>query len=490
MFDFLNALKAKANETLTENGGRAYESTHSDCLDLFFKAGAMRNASEEEICTAVLRAYAEDPDKTMKIIFFARDARGGLGERRFFRIAMKCLAFNAPSSVKKNIPLFAEYGRFDDLCILISTPCEKEAVCVIKEQLQKDISGMNEGKPVSLLAKWLPSVNASSKETVKNAKRLCSLLEMEEKSYRLTLSALRKYTDITENRLRVMDYTFDYGKQPSGAMLKYKKAFIRNDRERYCEFLQSVREGKAVLHADTLYPYEVIRRVLDEKPSAEERAALDVTWNSLPHCGVSTENAIAVIDGSGSMTWGSSPRPIDAALSLGIYFAEHNKSALGGHFITFSHKPRLVKVKGNDIYEKAHYCASYNECANTDLEAVFELILNTAVNNNIPKTDMPKRLYILSDMQFDCCVEGGNNLTLFAVMKRKFALFGYELPEIVFWNLCSRGSTFPVTLSETGATLVSGFSPAIFDMVKSGSISPDSVMEEVISRERYRAVAA
>lgn len=483
-------MKAKANETFTENGGKAYISTHSNCLDLFFKAGAMRNASEEEIGMAVLRAYAEDSDKTMKIIFFARDVREGLGERRFFRIAVKHLAFSAPESVKKNIPLFAEYGRFDDLCILIGTPCEREAVNAIKAQFDADIAGMAEGKPVSLLAKWLPSVNASSKETVKNAKRLCSLLEMSEKSYRKVLSALRKYTDITENRLRVMDYTFDYTKQPSGAMLKYKKAFIRNDRERYLEFLNCVREGKAVLHADTLYPYEIIRRVLTDDISAEERTALDVTWNSLPDHGVSNENAIAVIDGSGSMTWGSSPRPIDAALSLGIYFAEHNKGAFGGHFITFSRKPRLIKVKGRDIFEKAKYCASYNECANTDLEAVFELILSTAVSNKVLKTDMPKRLYILSDMQFDCCVEGGNSLPLFEAMKKKFSRFGYVLPEIVFWNLCSRGSAFPVTLSQTGATLVSGFSPAIFDMVKSGSISPDSVMEEVINRERYRAVAA
>ena len=490
MFDFLNALKAKANETFTENGGRAYISTHSDCLDLFFKAGAMRNASEEEIGAAVLRAYAEDPNKAMKIIFFARDVRGGLGERRFFRIAVKHLAYSAPKSVIKNIPLFAEYGRFDDLCTLLGTPCENEAAAALKEQLDKDIAGMAEGKPVSLLAKWLPSVNASSKETVKSAKKLFDIFCMSEKNYRQTLSALRKYTDITENRLRVMDYSFDYGKQPSGAMFKYKKAFIRNDKERYCEFLKNVSEGKAVLHADTLYPYEIVRRVLAEMPSKEERKALDVTWNSLPDHGVSTDNAIAVIDGSGSMTWGNNPRPIDAALSLGIYFAEHNKGAFGGHFITFSNKPRLVKVKGSDIYEKANYCASYNECANTDLEAVFLLILGTAVAKRVPKSDMPKRLYILSDMQFDCCVEGGNSLPLFEAMKKKYACYGYELPEIVFWNLCSRGAAIPVTLSQTGAALVSGFSPAIFDMVKSGSISPEAVMEETIGRERYKAVAA
>lgn len=490
MFDFLNALKARANETLTENGGRAYISTRSDCLDLFFKAGAMRNSSEVEIGRAVLRAYAEDPHKTMKIIFFARDVRGGLGERRFFRIAVRHLAFAAPESVIKNIPLFAEYGRYDDLCTLLGTPCENEAAAAIKAQLDKDVSDMAEGRPVSLLAKWLPSVNASSKETVRNAKKLCNIFCMSEKSYRQTLSALRKYTDITENRLRVMDYTFDYSKQPSGAMFKYKKAFIRNDGERYCEFLNNVSRGNAVLHADTLYPYEIIRRVFEKDISREERTALDVTWNSLPDHGASDENAIAVIDGSGSMTWGDAPRPIDAALSLGIYFAEHNKGAFGGHFITFSNKPRLIKVKGSDIFEKARYCATYNECANTDLEAVFELILKTAVSDRVTNSDMPKRLYILSDMQFDCCVEGGNSLPLLASMKKKYARFGYELPEIVFWNLRNRGAAFPVTLSETGAALVSGFSPAIFDMVKSGSITPDAVMEEVIGRERYKAVAA
>ncbi|MCI7768148.1 MAG: DUF2828 family protein [Oscillospiraceae bacterium] len=490
MFDFLNAMKETSNETFTENGGRAYISTHSDCLDLFFKAGAMRNSSEEEIGKAVLRAYAEDPEKTMKIIFFARDVRGGLGERRFFRIAVKHLAFSAPESVIRNIPLFAEYGRFDDLCTLLDTPCEDEAVKLIKAQLDEDIAGMAEGKPVSLLAKWLPSVNASSEETVRNAKRLCDNMGMSEKNYRKSLSALRKYTDITENRLRVMDYTFDYEKQPSGAMFKYKKAFIRNDGERYSEYLQNVSSGKAVLHADTLYPYEIIRRVLTDTLSAEEKKALDVTWNSLPDHGASTENAIAVIDGSGSMTWGNNPRPIDAALSLGIYFAEHNKGAFSGHFITFSEKPRLVEVKGGDISEKAQYCASFNECANTNLEAVFHLILKTAVSNKVPKSDMPKRLYILSDMQFDMCVEGGNSQPLFNIMKKRYALYGYELPEIVFWNLCSRGSAIPVTLSRTGAALVSGFSPAIFDMVKSGNISPMAVMDEIIGRERYSAVAS
>lgn len=490
---FLNSLFNNSNETYTENGAKAFASTGSDCLDLFFAAGALRSAGEDKICALVTRAYAEDPAKTMKIVFFARDVRGGLGERRFFRIAMRCLAETAPKSVELNIPNIAEYGRYDDLCVLLDTPCARAAAKEIKERLDADVRSMNEGKPVSLLAKWLPSVNASSADTRLLAKKLCKLLGIDEPVYRKTLSALRKYLDILENRLRETDYSFDYSKQPSGAMFKYRKAFIRNDNERYLSFLHSVEKGEAKMKAGVLYPYEVVRRCISGNISDEERKSLDVTWNSLADYGNSAENdnAIAVIDGSGSMTCGGgSLRPIDAALSLGLYFAERNKGAFANHFITFSERPRLIRVKGADITEKARYCSSYNECANTDLEAVFNLILNTAVRDKVPAEELPKRLYIISDMEFDYCIEGGNDKILFDAMSEKYACSGYKLPEIVFWNVNSRNSHLPVTMSRTGAALVSGNSPAIFDMVRSGDISPVKIMEDIIGSERYNAICA
>jgi len=497
MIAMLNYLKKEANETYTENGAKAFVSAGSDCLDLFFKAGAMRNADENTVRQAVAKAYAENPDKTMKIIFFARDVRGGLGERRFFRIAVKYAAEYAADSVKKNIPLFAEYGRYDDLCVLLDTQCKEAAAEEIKARLDKDIAAMVDGKPASLLAKWLPSVNASSKETVRLGKKLCRLLGMNEKDYRITLAQLRKYTDIIENRLRVMDYTFDYSKQPSGAMFKYRKAFCRNDGERYREFITSVERGEQTLHAGTLYPYEIVRACLESDISDDERKTLDATWKSLSDFGgeadtAANSRAIAVVDGSGSMTWSASEniRPIDAALSLGIYFAEHNNGAFGGHFITFSQKPRLVEIKGRDITEKVRYCAGYDECANTNLEAVFELILRTALKNKLPAAELPDRLYIISDMEFDFCIEGGNNFTLFEAMKRKYARFGYRLPDIVFWNVNSRCSHIPVTVSDTGAALVSGCTPAIFGMVKSGNLSPAVIMNDIIGSERYKAVSA
>ena len=488
----LNYLKNESNMTYTENGGTAYRSTESFCLDMFFKAGAMRNSTAQEIADVVTRAYAEDPDKTMKIIFFTRDARGGLGERRFFRCAVSALVKTAPKAVEKNIPLFAEYGRFDDLCVLLDTPLENAAAKEIKAQLDKDIAAMNANGQASLLAKWLPSVNASSKDTRNKGRRMAALLGMTEPVYRRTLSALRAYTDILENRLRERDYTFDYEIQPSCAMFKYRRAFIRNDNERYTDYLNNVHNGKAKLNADRLFPYDIVRAALAGNISETERKSLDAAWKSLPDLTASRrENAIAVIDGSGSMTCGCGGiRPIDAALSLGIYFAEHNRGEFANHFITFSEKPRLVEIKGKDIVEKVRYCDTFNEVANTNLEAVFMLILRTAVKNKVSAADMPSKLYIISDMQFDYCVVGGNDDVLFKAMRKLYNQYGYDLPEIVFWNVNARCDAMPVTRSETGVALVSGYTPSVFDMVMDGEISPESVMDKILASKRYAPITA
>lgn len=489
-FFMLDFLKQESNLTYTQNGALTNSTSGSHCLDLFFRSGAMRNANEKDIADVVVRAYAENPEKTMKIVFYTRDIRGGIGERRFFRTAIKALLSFAPDSVKRNIPYFAEYGRFDDLLVLIGTSCENEAVAEIKKQLDSDITAMNINEPVSLLAKWLPSVNATSAETKSTAKRLSKLLGMSEKNYRHTLSALRKYIDIIENRMRVSDYTFDYSKQPSGAMFKYRKAFIRNDEERYSDYLDAVQNGKTTLNTSTLYPYEIVRRCDVPETDENEIKSLDVTWNNLPVYGNTDENAIAVIDTSGSMTWSpnNSVRPIDVALSLGIYFAEHNTGTFANHFITFSGHPRMIEIKGGNICEKVKYCRTFSEVANTDLEAVFNLILETAVCYKVPQNELPSKLYIISDMEFDYCIEGGNNGRLFRVMKTKYERHGYRLPDIVFWNVNSFGENIPVSMSDTGATLVSGFSPVVFDMAISGELSPMSLMERVISSERYAVI--
>ena len=271
-------------------------------------------------------------------------------------------------------------------------------------------------------------------------------------SYRKMLSSLRAYIRIIENNLREKDYSFEYNMQPSKALFKYRKAFIRNDGERYQKFITDARENPYELNTSTLTPYDIVGTVIKNRNgmSSEERAVLDTTWNALENY-VNSDNTLVVVDGSGSMYWGgASVMPAAVAESLGIYFAERNKGAFRNHFITFSANPQLVEIKGEDIFEKVQYCMSFNECSNTNIA----------------------------------------DMTNFKNAKAKFERAGYKLPSLVFWNVNSFNRQQPVRMNEKGVTLVSGMSPQIFAMLKSDNMDPYSFMMSVISSERYKQVAA
>ena len=400
----LQYLKQESNKTFTENGAATLKTTQSDCLDLFATIGAIRRESDEEIIARFMRAFAEDKDIAMKLLFFARDIRGGLGERKVFRVCLKWLSYNAPETVRKNLSYISEYGRFDDLLVLFDTPVEKDMLDFIREQLCKDVEAMDNGGEVSLLGKWLPSVNASNANTIKAAKKIARFLAMDDKGYRKMLSKLRAYIRIIENNLREKDYTFDYEKQPSKAMFKYRGAFARNDAERYNNFLNRVFSGEAKLNASTLAPYEIVEPCLNEYWSRlpfmkdlteEEKKSLNATWEALPDFG-SEANALAIIDTSGSMYCDAKPLPAAVALSLGIYFAEHNTGAFKNHFIEFSREPELIEIKGETFADKLQYICSFNKVADTNIEAVFDLVLSAAVNNSVPQSKLPKKLIIIS----------------------------------------------------------------------------------------------
>lgn len=493
----LEYLKTEANRARTENGAAAHRTTGSDCLDLFATIGAMRGADEGEIIARFVRAYAEDPDAAMKLLFYARDIRGGLGERRVFRTILHWLADNEPAAVKKNLGLVAEYGRWDDVLCLMDTACERDMFRLLRRQFYADMEALRQGGKVSLLAKWLPSVNASSAETVKNAKRVARAFGLDDAAYRKALVALRASIRILENNLRERDYTFDYEKQPSRALFKYKAAFWRNDKQRYRAFLTAAAEGKAVLHADNVAPYELVQPCLTDdwkngfmrKLTPEEKASLNATWEALPDFG-GEENALAVIDTSGSMYyWESKPLPAAVALSLGLYFAERNRGAFANHFIEFSAQPQLVELKGKTFADRLRYASTFCEVANTNMEAVFDLILDTAVKNHLPQKDLPARLVILSDMEFDACVEDAS-ATCFAHAREKFAACGYRLPAVVFWNVASRNRQQPVTMNEQGVALVSGVTPRLFEMIAADALDPYAFMMEVLASDRYAPIAA
>lgn len=495
----LNYLKQEANRMLTENGAVTRATTGSDCLDFFATVGALRRQPDDDIVTRFVRAWSENPDLAMKILFYARDIRGGLGERRIFRVIMEWLAVNVPASVRKNLVYVAEYGRWDDLLTLLNTPCEKEMLSILRTQFKMDMKAMAADEPVSLLGKWLPSVNTSNRQAVAHAKRIARVLNLTDAEYRKALTALRARIRIIENYLREKDYTFDYAKQPSKAMFKYKKAFIRNDRERYSQFLSAVQKGEAKLHADTMMPYELVapyltygwsngNRSFMRDITPEEKETLNATWASLPDFG-GDENALAVIDTSGSMYVETDPKPAAVALSLGLYFAERNKGAFANHFIEFSAHPELIEIKGQTFADRLRYVASFNEIANTNLESVFDLILSAAVKNHVPQKELPAKLILISDMEFDCCVQNAN-ATNFENAKRKFEAFGYDLPQIVFWNVASRNRQQPVTMNEQGVALVSGATPRLFSMVAGELATPYALMMEILSSERYAKICA
>lgn len=492
----LNYLKQQADRTRTENGASAYSTTRSDCLDLFATVGALRGASESEIEVRFVRAFTEDKSLAMKLLFFARDVRGGLGERRVFRVILNWLAKNEPESLRKNVRYIAEYGRYDDLLALIGTPCESFALTEISAQLRADLAALENGGSVSLLGKWLPSVNTSNAEAVRMGKLIARYLKMSDAQYRKTLVKLRAAIRIIENDLREKSYLFDYEKQPSKALYKYRAAFMRNDGERYNEFLNKVQKGEARLHTDTLAPYELVEPYFGDaygdsfmRPiSADEKKVLNATWASLPDYGYA-ENMLAVVDTSGSMYWDNTPTPASVALSLGLYIAEHNKGAYADHFIEFSAKPRLIEIKGETFADRLRYVASFNEVANTDLAAVFDLILGTAVKNNVPDSELPRKLIIISDMEFDYCV-GNADATVFENAKQKYEAKGYTLPEIVFWNVASRNRQQPVTKNEQGVALVSGCTPKLFSQIASGFTDPYGFMMEILGSERYACIAA
>ena len=482
----LEVLKKTVNKTYTENGAVAHRTSGKDCLDLFAAIGALRHADDQNICSRFLKAYAENPDLAMKILFYARDVRGGLGERRVFRSILTWLASNEKGSVVRNLPYIAEYGRWDDVLVLLKTPCRKEALALLEEQFREDLAALEAGGDISLLGKWLPSVNASNQETVVMAKMIAKSFGLSDRDYRKALTGLRARIRIIENNLREKDYTFDYSKQPSKAMFKYRKAFLRNDGERYAAFMDKVDRGEAKIHTGTLMPYELVECAYN--CSEEERRSLDVTWRTLEDF-TTDENALVAADGSGSMYWGSKPMPAAVAQSLAIYFAEHNKGKFHNHFLTFSMTPQLVEIKGKDFVEKVRYCRTFDECANTNLEAVFDLILQAAAENHVPRAEMPAKLYIISDMEFDHCVKN-SSMTNFENAKASYAAAGYILPDLVFWNVDSRHEQQPVKENDRGVALVSGNSPRIFSMVMDGELNPYDFMLSVIDTERYASIAA
>lgn len=503
---FIDNLKETANLTTSTNGATMYSSTFNPLLDFNFKISSYRNGDRvskvfriEEDWRKVLEDTSISDEIKIKYLFYLRDVREGIGERDTFRIAMLTTlnegTINQITLAIRSLKCLSEYGRWDDLFYLYDgnlIESDLEIRSIVRNQWVEDLHNYKENKPISLLAKWMPSINSHSIQTKAEAKKWCKILGISEPAYRKTLSMLRAYLNVVERNMSSKEYEkINYSEVPSKAALLYKDAFKRNDTERYTKYLEDLKSHKdgVKVNASVTMPYEIVKKY---KYCGSEDTLFEEAWKAIPCEDIS--DTLVIRDGSGSMTWNgignTGCTPIDFATALAIFFAEHSKGEFKDKFITFSSRPQFVDLSEyTSLREKMWKTYKYTDCSNTDLEATFDLILNTAIRHNLTQEDLPKNLLIISDMEFDGATTAHRSAyTLMEAIEQKFADHGYKLPRLIFWQITSTNHVvFPEI--KGNVTLVSGFSQNNYKMIMSGKLDPWECLLEVINSPRYEVLS-
>jgi hypothetical protein len=522
MNEFEQTLNKVNNMQKTENGALGYSTTGKNLVDLNFTVPSNHNNVSGENIQKFLDALHEDMVSAVKWMFYLRDVREGLGERdSFVNLFIALHSYDQDAAIKV-LPLIPEYGRWKDVIDIFSRcaddlPITDKIYEMVHNQLMQDCEDMTAGKGISLLAKWMPSINATPKAR-KNAMRFCHKFGLIYKEYRGLLSALRQYLDVTEVKTcgGAWDQV-DYNRVSSNANSRYVKAFMKHDPERRKEYLSSLAkpESGAVMHASNLYPYEVFSKYdiygrprefseYRHDPLAVADPGIEALWDNLKSI-PTTGNTMVVCDGSGSMEshiQGSSVMAIDVARSLGVFFAEKCEGEFHNRLIEFSANPQFIDLTGCEtLADKYNEMCRHTDCSNTNLEKVFDLLLMTALDHKIPQEELPQRILIVSDMEFDSACEykgvwdGSDHIvimaryrTLFETIRQKWTAAGYVMPEIVFWNVNSRTNTIPVQANEVGVNLVAGFSVNNVKMILAGKVDPWNALKSVLDSERYAPV--
>lgn len=507
MNTLLNGMKNATNYTYTENGALTHKTSMSGLLDLFGMGAAYRTRSDSDCIILFQDAFKENPVYALKCLFYLRDVRGGQGERRFFRVVTKWLADHETAAMRRNLQYVPEFGRWDDLYVFVGTKLENEAFNFMKKQLALDV----ECKTPSLLAKWLKSENTSSKESRILADRTRQAFGMTHKQYRKTLSLLRERINVVERLMSAGKWDeIEFDKIPSRAGLIYRNAFARHDIERmksekqvrsYEDFMK---DEKTAVNAKALYPYEVVSQAYNltsnhnrwwnshesvEDVDPVQRNAINKYWDNLAdYFNGCSLDALCMIDTSGSM-WGSeASAPINVAISIGLYAAERARGPFAGHYISFSSRPQLIETKGVDFVDKVYRIYKTNLCENTNIEAAFDMLLDTARRTHCSQEDLPKSIIVVSDMEFDSQRGhyGRGDNTLMENIAHKWAMTGYKMPNLVYWNVQARQNNIPMQV-KNGVTLVSGMSPVIFEQIMKGKTGYDLMMDK-LNEERYACI--
>ena len=462
--NFADAVKTNTNTKLTENGARAYTTQDNALTDLFAQIGALRSRDEREITAKYAAAFAADPLLATKMLFYAGNIRGGLGERRTFRICLKWLAENHPSIVIKNAALIPHFNRWDSMFTLVGTAAEKEMWRVIADQLNADMAtvaasrGSRKIQPISLLAKWLPTETASSAETRALARKCMTNLGLTPRAYRKVLSALRKYLKVVETSMSAQEWeAIQYAQVPSYAMKNYRKAFAKHDPIGFSVYKASLVKGETKVNASTLFPYDLVAKYSRGGRYCSEDAIIEAQWKALPNYVTGENNILIMADVSGSM-YG---RPMDTSVGLATYFAQRATSFYHNLYMTFTDEPHFVELReGATLAECVAKVMSTDIGYSTNLHKAFRLILKTAVDNKIAPDEMPKALVVISDMEIDPYFRYPSKLDFVETVKAEFKKFNYQCPKLVMWNVNARNDTF---LSKSEDVLfVSGQSPSVF----------------------------
>ena len=457
-------------EARTANGMKARKSTASACVDLFYKIGASRG---KNITADFVAAYVENNDVALRIAQWARDVRGGAGERQLFRDILVHLEKNDPDAALALLKKVPEVGRWDDIFVF-KTPALKSAAYTMLGDALRASNG--------LAAKWTPRKGPVAQE-------VRAFFGMSPKQYRKSLVALTK---VVETQMCAGDWdNINFSHVPSVASRIYKKAFNRHS-PAFAEYVAKLVSGDKTVkvNASAIFPHDVLKGVIGSYRAKFDKTETDhviAQWDSLPNY-VGDASIMPIVDVSGSMSCPAGKNTnvtcMDVSISLGLYLADKNKGVFKDTFLTFSDKPELVTLKGN-IVQKVAQMSSSNWDMSTNLHAAMDKILSVAVKGSVPASDMPAMLLILSDMQFNQCARYDD--TAMQMIERKFADAGYTVPQIVFWNLNSSDNV-PVASDKSGAALVSGFSPSIMTSLLAADLdqfTPEGIMLKTVMSDRY-----
>lgn len=486
--NFADAARTNGSFTRTENGAVALNTSGDALLDLFSTIGSLREANEDRITRLFADAYKQDPLFATKIAFYGRDVRGGLGERRAFRILIRYMAEYHAEALRPNLDLIGAYGRYDDLYELIGTPLEDDMWAAMKKQFEEDLQNLNDDKAISLLAKWIKTADASSEKTRKLGILTAQKLGYPVYNFKRIVRTMRKKIGVIESLMSAGRWDeIEYSAVPSRAMMIYRNAFQKHDEDRYNAFINKAVNGEEKINSTTLYPYDLIEKIWNMSCYGANKVKDDKTveaqWRQLPNYVEEGANALVIADTSGSM-YG---RPMATSVGLAIYFAERNKGAYHNMWMSFSTNPHIHVLKGETLAQKIGSIDMNDWNGNTDLKAAFNLVLDIAEKNDVPPEEMPKSLIVISDMEIDFC--GNKEWTFYDKMSAKFRKAGYEIPNIIFWNVNSRHDIFHADSKRKGVQLCSGQSAAVFkQMMACVGMTPVEAMAKTINSERYESI--